>query len=625
MSEIIKYLEENKWEKVFEYRICKWTWESFPIFQSDVDMINKLSPTIDWKKIQIPLPTLSPKARQIRRLLFRNEWNFYKSRSSKTWEPMISLYSPENEAKIFDQKEWWQEDWDPMDYWFFPDYEKSINSQLFNLRNQIPRLNLVTVDNTNSDYTTWTWYCKNCYLINSSENSENCYYWKLFQSCSNCTDCSYVYDSEKLYECLNVKKGFKSIYLHNSNNCSSCYYSDDLIGCDHCIFSSWLRNSSYFFENEKLSKEEWLEKAKEFLYTRKNIDKALLKFSKLLENRKLKYASVTWCENSYWDTLIEDKNCYFCYDVNNSEDCRYVNIWVEVKYNMDCNNMYLKPERSYEVLWTIWTYNVLFSTYIFNSSDVFYSQDCHDCKNLFGCIWLRNKEYCIFNKQYTKEEWGKIVLKVIDKMSPLNPPISKEWERNWEWGEYFDVKLTAFPYNDSLAMEYFPVKEVIYIKNNEILKREIINQKWEWTVFVLEPEKDLSKAKLDLGWVEKVDILWKTKEKEIWIPENIYLIETKDLKESILEEDESIFKKAIKCSKSWRLYRITGQEFDFYKKMNLPLPNRHPNVRYFERLAMKPSRNLYLNTCIKCDKQVLSVFDKSKKVYCEKCYNKEVY
>jgi len=25
------------------------------------------------------------------------------------------LYAPENEAKVFEQKEWWQDDWQPMD------------------------------------------------------------------------------------------------------------------------------------------------------------------------------------------------------------------------------------------------------------------------------------------------------------------------------------------------------------------------------------------------------------------------------------------------------------------------------------------------------------------------------
>ena len=614
MSQVIEYLEKNWIEKVVEYRTCKWTNEKFPIFEKDIEMLNKISPSIDWKKIDIPLPTLSPKARQIRRLLSRNEWNFYKSRSSETWEPIISLYSQENEAIIYDQKEWWQNDWDPMDSSFEVDLSKSIMSQIYNLRLKIPRLNIVTVDNENSDYTTGTWYCKNCYLINSSEDSENCYYWKLFQNCKNCVDCSYVYDSEKLYECLNVKKWYNSIYLHNSSECSSCYYSDDLIWGNFCMFCSNLRNANYYFENKKLPKEEREEKAKDYLWSRKKIKNALIKFDEVIKDKTTKYAQVVNSKDSYWDILIDDKNCMFCYDVNNSEDCRYVNVWVEVKDNLDCNNMYLKPERSYEVLWTIWTYNVHFCNYVFNSSNLLYCQDCYDSKNLFWCIGLRQKEYCIFNKQYDKEIWEKKVIEIIDKM-----------KKDWEWWEYFDANLSAFPYNDSLAYEYFPIKEVVNIVDSQVSQRKIINEDGEWVVYILEPDKIISKAKLDLGWGYKIDIFWKTKGKEIWIPENTYFLDAGDLKDEISLESEDIFKKAVKCSKTKRPYRITPQEFKFYKMMNLPIPELHPNVRYFNRLQIRPKRELHLQNCASCYKEILSVYSNEKKVYCEDCYNKMVY
>jgi hypothetical protein len=89
---------------------------------------------------------------------------------------MVSLYAPENEAHIFEQKEWWQEDWNPMDFGREFDFTKSFNKQFYEMRIKIPRLNLVTVENENSEYTTGTAYCKDCYLINSSENSQNCYY-----------------------------------------------------------------------------------------------------------------------------------------------------------------------------------------------------------------------------------------------------------------------------------------------------------------------------------------------------------------------------------------------------------------------------------------------------------------
>ncbi len=613
MSKLIQFLGKND-SKVIEYRKCKWTGEEFPIFEKDIEMLTKLSPTIGWQKFPIPLPTLSPKARQIRRLLFRNEWNFYKSRSNKTWASMISLYAPENKACIFEQKEWWQEDWNPMDFGREFDFTKSFNDQFYEMRTKVPRLNLVTVDNENSEYTTWTGYCKDCYLINSSENSENCYYGKLFQDCKNCVDCTFVYNSEKLYQCLNVKKSYNCMYLHNSWECNHCYYSDDLIACDHCILCSNLRNASYYFENKQYPREEWEKLASNYRGKRIYIKNALVKFEEVRKNKKKKYASIQSSENCYGNIINESKNCFYCYDVNNSQDSRYVNIGVEVKDNMDCNNMYLKPEKSYEVLGTIGTYNIHFCTYVFHSSDVFFSHDCHHSKHLFWCIGLKNKEYCIFNKQYEKNEWEEKVKEIINYMM---------W--TWEWGEYFDVKNTAFPYNDSLAEEYFPIKEVVNMKDGVIKSRKIINEKGSWTVYILDEESEISPAKLDLWWEVKIDILWKTKNKEIGVPENTFFLEAKDLKETIEEEGEEIIKKVIKCGITGRPFRIIKQEYDFYKMMNLPIPDTHPNERYFSRLAMKPERNLYIHNCIKCEKEVASVYDEENSVYCEECYNKEIY
>jgi hypothetical protein len=42
-------------------------------------------------------------------------------------------------------------------------------------------------------------------------------------------------------------------------------------------------------------------------------------------------------------------------------------------------------------------------------------------------------------------------------------------QQTGEWGEYFDVMLSAFPYNDSLAMEYFPIKEALYMEGSNII------------------------------------------------------------------------------------------------------------------------------------------------------------
>src|SRR5262249_11095200 len=39
------------------------------------------------------------------------------------------------------------------------------------------------------------------------------------------------------------------------------------------------------------------------------------------------------------------------------------------------------------------------------SAEIEYSMNCFSCQSCFGCIGLRNKQYCILNKQYSKEEY----------------------------------------------------------------------------------------------------------------------------------------------------------------------------------------------------------------------------
>ena len=115
------------------------------------------------------------------------------------------------------------------------------------------------------------------------------------------------------------------------------------------------------------------------------------------------------------------------------------------------------------------------------------------------------------------------------------------------------------------------------------------------------------------------------------------VVDTKDLPDTIDAIDDDIVHKVLRCASSGKLYRITQQELIFYKKQKIPLPRKHPDVRYYERLARRPARNLYLRKCDKCGKEMVSVYkseeitemkrseEKKQLVYCEQCYRKEIY
>ena len=75
---VYEFISQQKKDPIIEWRICRRTGKEFPIFESEKILLEKISPTIADKKYLLSLPQLSPEARQMKRLIWRNERKFYK-------------------------------------------------------------------------------------------------------------------------------------------------------------------------------------------------------------------------------------------------------------------------------------------------------------------------------------------------------------------------------------------------------------------------------------------------------------------------------------------------------------------------------------------------------------------
>ena len=67
-------------------------------------------------------------------------------------------------------------------------------------------------------------------------------------------------------------------------------------------------------------------------------------------------------------------------------------------------------------------------------------------KDCFGCVGLRDAQYCIFNKQYMKQQYEDTVPQIIETM-----------QAEGSWGEFFDPLLSPFGYNETVANELYPL------------------------------------------------------------------------------------------------------------------------------------------------------------------------
>ena len=100
------------------------------------------------------------------------------------------------------------------------------------------------------------------------------------------------------------------------------------------------------------------------------------------------------------------KNCYLCFNSNYSEDCMYSNGADSSKDSID-NSHINHSEKCYESFWLQNCYQCYFTIMSADSQNLWFCRDCIGCNDCVGCANLRKASYCIFNKQYTKEEYLK--------------------------------------------------------------------------------------------------------------------------------------------------------------------------------------------------------------------------
>jgi len=105
------------------------------------------------------------------------------------------------------------------------------------------------------------------------------------------------------------------------------------------------------------------------------------------------------------------------------------------------------------------------------------------------------------------------------------------------------------------------------------------------------------------------------------------VISASDLPQDIQTIPDDILNWAIECEISKKPFRIIEEELKFYRTNNLPIPKRHPDQRHLDRMKLRNPRIIYDRECDKCKENVKTTYspEMPEKVYCEKCFNKEIY
>ena len=564
-----------------ETKICQNCKQNFIIEPDDFSF---------YEKIKVPPPTFCPDCRRLRRLAFRNTHSLYKRKDAFSGEDIISIYSPDKNFIVINRKTWWGDSWDPLNY----GKEYNFSKSFFQQWKELYEIFLLQTKSVNSEYCNVAEESKDCYLISAAWKNERVLYSDAITDIKDSMDLHVVHRTEFSYEDLVCSDSYQLFYSQDSHSCVNSYFLYDCRACTNCFMCSNLRNKSYCFNNEQLTKEKYNEKLKEVdIGSFSVIEENKKEFEKMKLKSIHRFAHIIGSYNSSGNNIENSKNCHNSFDISDGlEDCKYCCWAVQSKDVYDSGPGFGVIELMYE------TFdvgpggkNIIFSNGIHSSEDIEYCFDCSSSSNLFACFGLKSKQYYILNKQYSKEEYTSLRKKIIQHMNEM-PYIDKK-RIIYKYGEFFPVELSPFCYNETVAQDYFP----------------------------LEKED-----------AEKIGFTWKDSEIRNYKP----TITAKSLPDNIKNVSDNILNEIIECEhqgsckdRCTTAFKIIKNELIFYKRFNIPVPHLCYGCRHYGRLKRRNPMKLWHRSCMKkgCTNEFETSYapERQELIYCEQCYQHEVY
>jgi hypothetical protein len=538
-----------------------------------------------YEKIDVPAPTFCPHCRLVRRLSWQGYRHLYKKTCAKTGESLITTHHPDSPYQIYRQDIWWGDDWDAKDYGRDYDFSRPFFEQYDELLKSVPLPALYTAysNMVNSDYCNAASDCKNCYLAFRITGGEDSAYVNSMVDSKNSFDLSFSNHPELCYDSIRINRCYKTFFSQYCDECSEVYFCSDLVGCSNCFGCINLRNKSYCIFNEQYTKEEYQKEIKKFDWsTESGIKKIKAEVQEFMLQNPRKVLRGNSNENVSGDYIFNSKNVLDSYMVGNSHNCRYCQ-FVKEGPAVDCYDYSWfgdTAELMYDTCWVgLNAYNNKFSVWDYYAHDIEYCFGCHSSGNMFGCVGVRSGEYCILNKQYTKEEYEELVPKIKKHMNEM--PYHDTAGNVYMYGEMLPQDICPWVYNESSAYEHFPML------------------------------KEDAKAK-GLTWRDHDEREYQ--EATVQVP-----------KESENVSDDFI-KEILKCTTCGKNYRLIKMELDFYKRFSLPIPTNCPFCRELSRIKQLNPITTFDRTCGSCGANIETSYapERREVVYCEGCYNKEI-
>ena len=412
-----------------------------------------------------------------------------------------------------------------------------------------------SVLNSKSVYLSFGVFESCSYIAYSALVTNNCSY--ILNSMQITNSCENIYYSKAIDKSSNI---YYSKFIINSSNIR---FSSNLTGCRDCIGCNDLQNVSYYINNREYTKDEY-EKYRTMMMQK----------TQLFEE---KYSAVSNISLNAWSKNVQWNGILFSSDIENgyyvTRAAKWRNLVLITGENSD-SHLYDCCDTGINAVDFYWVQagwtnanNYYCVSQCESCFNIYYSYYLHNCSYCIGCVGLKNKSYCIFNKEYSKEEREQKANEIFASMDAAGT-----------LGQFFPWSMNPFYFNDtaahmimwseqseprSTAGQAFTKQEVTalwYLRRDEPVKVDIpvgaeiikTGELWDYEWYSSHPERSEGSSKDNLD-------------------SSIVSLSQNDKKWTI---NPDILKKII-VDEQWNYYRIVQMEYDFLVKHWLPLPRKH--------------------------------------------------
>jgi len=333
-----------------------------------------------------------------------------------------------------------------------------------------------------------------------------------------------------------------------------------------------LRNKQYCIQNTQYTKEEYAEIIKQYsLNSYSRLTEYETQFTSMLQNTALHRADYnTRSEQSSGNYLEGCKACENCFFLQESENC--TNTLRGLKCKDVSYSIGALAERAIYSGVDGYMYDTLVTSHNSNCRYSEYLDFCDDCEYCFACVSLKKKKYCIFNKQYEKEEFKKTREQIIKTM-----------KKEGSWGKFFPLSFAPCGYNSSIAQVYFPETRESIIALNGLYDEpyELGNNNYSHT----------------------------------------------EIPDSIQDIPDSFSSQALICPVTKRRFNIAPRELHFLREHNISAPRHHPDYRVLKNFSKLANTQSYQSICALCSINIAHYYPPEweyKKIICTQCYKANV-